>query len=457
LPYDGVYKIKADEPFSAHGYGFSAYDSYGYPLAGAMIDQTSNDNSAPEIKTVDLGNGNYEGQITELGYSDGKVSKTTDQLQTESISSGFTFIDIIKAYSYNYKFERDDFIPGETKVVNYKLTKILDYADSKAVIYVSDRRGNDTTIILQDLAEIKGQTPIITAENTNFGVFKNGQKKQLTFKLFNSGKVDSKPVEDIVLGNNNSGYQIISKFTFPLTLKANEETEIIVEFTAGKINGDISNNIGVKTVDTTIYRIMVTATVNNPIISVNDVNFGDYTIGKAIPKYDITITNSGKSILEIDKIDFPANNIFIIQVQQPSKENPLKIGTMASINLVARFDPKIEGDFKDSITFYTDGNIIKNVSYLSGKSVLSSVDEFESKFGVINIVIKENKISFNTSNELTLYSYNIFDINGKVIQIGNPNTLLNNYNIVFDNISGSVYFIELNTQYGKVLKKIIME
>jgi hypothetical protein len=47
LPYDGVFMIKADEPFSAHGYGYGNYDSYGYPVAGAMIDQTNGDTPVP--------------------------------------------------------------------------------------------------------------------------------------------------------------------------------------------------------------------------------------------------------------------------------------------------------------------------------------------------------------------------------------------------------------------------
>ena len=72
LPYDGVYKIKANEPFAALGYGFGDYDSYGYPLSGAMIDQTNGDILVPEVKMVDLGNGNYKGLINELGNPDGE-------------------------------------------------------------------------------------------------------------------------------------------------------------------------------------------------------------------------------------------------------------------------------------------------------------------------------------------------------------------------------------------------
>jgi hypothetical protein len=240
LPGDGVYKLHAYQPFAAYGYGYSSYDSYGFPLAGAMIDQSSNDNLSPEINVIDLGNGNCEGQILERGILKGKIGKNKDELQAEDDIAGYTFVDMINALSYNYKFERDDFIPGETKPLKYKLTKIDSSKDSKAVIYVSDRRGNDTTIVVE--------------------------------------------------------------------------------------NG-----------------------------------------------------------------------------------------------------------------------------------VLNSIIDLESIFGEINLYSIDKVITFKSNNEYTLNSYTIFDLNGKLIQSGNPNTTLNNYNIILNSISGSVYFIELNTQYGKVVKKIIVE
>ena len=87
--------------------------------------------------------------------------------------------------------------------------------------------------------------PIITADNTDFGYLKNGEKKQLTFKLTNKGKVNSEPVEDIILENNNSGYKILLPPNFPLTLKANEAIDLIIEFTAGANEGEFLNKIGV--------------------------------------------------------------------------------------------------------------------------------------------------------------------------------------------------------------------
>jgi hypothetical protein len=239
LPNDGVYKIRANEPFAAHGYGFSPYDSYGFPLSGGFIEQTNNDNLAPEINVVSLEEGKYQGQITEIGNSIGKTSKQSDKLQSETISSGYSLIEMINGLSYNYSFERDNFIPGESKVINYKLSKIDLSKESKAVLYVSDRRGNDTTIILQ------------------------------------------------------SGF-------------------------------------------------------------------------------------------------------------------------------------------------------------------VNSNEEFDNKHGLINLFVKDNKITFISDIDISLNSFKIYNLKGELIQSGNPAAFLNNYNITLQNISGSIYFIELNTQYGKVVKKIVV-
>ena len=439
LPKDSIFRIKADKPFGVHGYGFTEYDCYGFPLSNGMKDQTINDTLSPEITVHDFGEGCYQGQITENG------------------NSGFSFIEMINEISSNYKFERDEFTPGDSKVINYKLTKISSFKDAKAVIYISDRRGNDTTIVLEDFIAFKRLVPIITSDSSNFGYLKNGQKKQLVLKLKNSGNFNSKSVEDIVLEKGNSGFNIISPIKFPFILKANEVVDFKAEFTGGSNDGIFTDTIGVKTVDTTIYNFIIKATVSNPTIYVSDVDFGDYKIGNSALKNILTIANNGLTALEIDSIDFPKNNAFEIQVQKTSKENPLIIGNLGSLNLPVKFEPSVKGYYKDSVVFYSDGKILKNISYLFGNAVISSVEEFENKYGVINLSVKDNKISFSSGNDITLNSFSIYDLTGKIILTGNPAALLNNYNITISNISGSVYFIELNTQFGKVVKKIVVE
>jgi hypothetical protein len=55
----------------------------------------------------------------------------------------------ISLQSRNYTFSMDDFIPGTTKKIHFQLSIINPDEDAKAVIYISDRAGNDTTIIIE--------------------------------------------------------------------------------------------------------------------------------------------------------------------------------------------------------------------------------------------------------------------------------------------------------------------
>ena len=212
-----------------------------------------------------------------------------------------------------------------------------------------------------------------------------------------------------------------------------------------------------KTADTTINRIAIKATVSSPTIYTTDINFSSHIIGQPNDEAYAEIKNTGFTTLEINNIDFPKNNAFSFLKYQPSVEYPISIGPNKTVHFYVEFNPKVAGEFKDSLVFYSDGKIIKNVSYLTGKAIVNSVAEFENKYGVINLSVKDNKISFSSGNDITLNSYSIFDLTGKIIQTGSPATLLNNYNITISNISGSVYFIELNTQYGKVVKKVVLE
>jgi hypothetical protein len=364
---------------------------------------------------------------------------------------------MINDLSYNCKFERDSFIPGEFKLLNFKLTTIDSLKDAKAVIYVSDKCGNDTTIIFKTTNPLINQLPTLTGEINDFGFFKTGQKKQFSFKFKNHGKTESIPIYRIMLESDKNGFKILSDLTFPLILKENEEKSFIIEFSADTKNGEFLNNIGIDTPDTTLFLCILKSTVINPSINVPDINFGNFTIGNDAFQKDIIISNNSHSILEINKIDFPMYNVFIIKISQPSISNPIKIPAFKSIKIPVEFNPTVPGNFEDNVVFYSDGKIIKNISNLLGKAIANSVEEIENKYGMILIYVKNNGIAFKSKSDYLINSLKIYDLKSNIIQTENPNTLLNNYNIILNNISGSVYFIELNTQYGKVVKKIIIE
>jgi hypothetical protein len=142
LPGDGVYKIKADSLFAAYSFGYSDYDSYGYPTSSALADMEKADSSAP-IPTYTLENdGSVKGAII------------TDMPNDDSLRSNLALIFMDNIESYNYTFDYEPFIAGETRSTNWTLTVIDKNKDAKATLLFSDRCGNDTTIVVEYTAPV---------------------------------------------------------------------------------------------------------------------------------------------------------------------------------------------------------------------------------------------------------------------------------------------------------------
>jgi len=137
LPGDGVYRIRANNPFGAYIYGFSSYDSYGYPAASALKDISKFDTLPPEPEWEMSGDGTVN--IHKTKYV---TDKPDDSLNRSNLSTIFIHSDV----SYNYKLYYSDFMPCETPVASWRL-EILDYRDdARAVVTFRDCAGNDTTL-----------------------------------------------------------------------------------------------------------------------------------------------------------------------------------------------------------------------------------------------------------------------------------------------------------------------
>ncbi|MBS3999362.1 MAG: IgGFc-binding protein, partial [Desulfobulbaceae bacterium] len=63
LLYDGVYKLRAKDPFVAYAYGYDSYDSYGFPTSVATADLESPDTLAPYVTFQQECSGNVAGEV----------------------------------------------------------------------------------------------------------------------------------------------------------------------------------------------------------------------------------------------------------------------------------------------------------------------------------------------------------------------------------------------------------
>lgn len=156
LPNDGVYKIKSDKPFACYSFGFSDYESYGYPTSSAYKDLMVKDIVKPQPSYYIDANGDVSGEVV-------------DMPEDEKYRANLADLFLIPEKSINYKLEYDKFIPGTDRKVKWNLKVIDKSKTANALLLFNDRCGNDTVLVFNytptGLSDTKNQHPISIIPN----------------------------------------------------------------------------------------------------------------------------------------------------------------------------------------------------------------------------------------------------------------------------------------------------
>ena len=99
LPAEGVFRIQAKTPFAAYSFGYSSYDSYGYPTSAAFIDVVKKDTLPPVPTWVMDCDGYVHGEK-------GGPATIKDYPEEDSVRSNLSMIVFHAGLSYNYKIGR---------------------------------------------------------------------------------------------------------------------------------------------------------------------------------------------------------------------------------------------------------------------------------------------------------------------------------------------------------------
>ncbi len=161
LGTEGVFGIKSTNTLvGAYSYGFGNYDSYGYPTAATFDDLLANDGLAPGV----VFNGENDADIITGSVDDSHEGSSglSQFYMLESMSSNYSFeiTSVDKGFTTNSELE-PTFIPGSTKKLNWTLEKIDKSKVGNAVLYVSDRSGNDELLFFGNIS-----TTSVTPEET---------------------------------------------------------------------------------------------------------------------------------------------------------------------------------------------------------------------------------------------------------------------------------------------------
>lgn len=461
LPYDGVYRIKADEPFVAYAYGFSDYDSYGFPTSVATADLETPDTLAPYVEYSKDCDGFVTGQVIDEPRID----------PANRSNLGLIYMD---NKSFNYKFTVDEFVIGESPQTTWKLSIIDPKVDAKAFLVFIDRAGNRKDTIIEHYAI----SPEILEFKADYGTFKMEKPaltKTMTFTITNNGSrdienlysiyvtLDSKEIQD--KGSDIRTYQNfdlvgIEKVNLS-PLKVGQEIKFDVTFTARE-EGVFRDSIGVIVIDNSTkdtcfynYFTLLEAFVGNQYIIADDYNFpatvvntrtGEVTLQVKNPQENPYFSTTPLMItgytLSGDKIG--KGEIFEVKgLENISAANPLMIDPGKSYQFTVSFRPDAVRDYAAEITFIADSKIPDNVTKLTGKGVQPGLVVNGEDWGKKRVDPNSYKVENKGSHQFSPYAstnkaITVKNDGSSELKLGTPN-IKNN----LDN-KGSAFLVELN-------------
>lgn len=394
LGTEGVYGIKSDSTkFAAYSYGYGWYDSYGFPTSAALNDLTIPDTNAPIPSYVQSCDGDVKkdmGTVTDMPDDDATRSNMADLYLVKDLSENYLF---------DWRSRSGEFIPGQQRTLSWWLTVIDKKKYAKAVIYFTDRAGNDTTITVEynpPEYEVTGDLHYGLLSETGTPVILKDTIRNLSSKspLY---------VTRVELQNNNQGFRIESYepagWTPPMAIAAGAEVIVNVEFDpvaaiAGGKQPIYKDSLGVGYGDENFdecyfgYETLQDAFIGAPVIVVGDWDFGSHNIATAgTLSKTIQIKNEGDKSLNItgissDLTDPAFSHDFKTKFPNVSISSPLSIEAGKTETFTVSFTPTAVQTYTDQIVFQSDAADNRdNICQLDGKGIKSDVSAIGADWG----------------------------------------------------------------------------
>jgi len=386
LPGDGVYKLRSSKPFAAYAYGFSSWDSYGFPTSVALGDLTIIDTLPPEPEWLM----DCEGNVNATTGTKYVTDKPDDPENRSNLSTVYMHSEV----SYNYILEVSDFMPCEDERAAWKLETIDPTEDALAVVTFTDCAGNDTTLFIEyNAPDIK-----LVEKEYDFGRHSVGQTSWHMFHLINESSTAPWTVTEINLKQkdlegNPQGFTLWNEtktgpLQFPITIPPLDSLHFWVQFNA-TAEGEFWDSIGFGDTCFFYYKSYVQADVGMPVIDVSDWNFPPTNVGGT--NYgEFTIKNIGSVNLEIYDYEGPSlvgqkSGLKIYDSQELvdaniTPQNPLILAPNKSRTFQLRFRPDDTLSYPDEIRFISNtspvtiqGDPADSICVITGRGLRSEL------------------------------------------------------------------------------------
>ena len=358
LPGDGVYRVRANAPFACYAYGFSNYDSYGFPTSVALGNLEQKDSICPKPTfTV-----NCDGSV-----KDGLVRDFPDENDVR-VNFGLIYMDLEPDQSYNYDFLYDKdrtLVAGETRQTDWTLTVIDPSKKARALLWFVDRNGNDTSIVI----EYNPSTITLSPDDyLDFGLLKPNQTLTKTITLTNESPNEVK-ITQFKLKSGNQGFTL-ENVPLPFVMQSGEKRTVTFTFTKPD-DGIYLDQIGIGDDCQFVYRTELKAEVASPIIEVEDYNYGTRSKNSVTSWNQLLVKNTGRVDLELYGDDhltaLAATPEFKIVGWNHTYPRTLKPGE--NLQLQVDYAPTVVGPSSANITFSSDAKVKDSISVIQAKAV----------------------------------------------------------------------------------------
>ncbi len=349
LPGDGVYRIRCSKPFAAYAYGFSDYDSYGFPTSVALADLTVPDTVAPNPTfTINCDTSEISGEVEDLP-------------DNPAVRSNLAKIVLDPFQSYNYTLTYKQFTPGESFKTSWSLKVDTLEKPARAVVIFTDRAGNDTTIEFHYRPYLVALHP----PQLDFGVLKKGEQKTLTGWLVNLSQESPVTITRLELQQGSQGFEFVTNVPLPVTLQPGDSIPVEIRFTASA-PGKYEDSVGHGNECVFGYDQLLEAVVNAPRIEVSDADFGKVVVND-VARRDVTIYNNSDAPVVIYGYTGPNNPVFTALLSPD--DFPMTLGPKQRYTFQVEFSPTATRTYSDQIIFSNDAQEIDSIAVLVGEGI----------------------------------------------------------------------------------------
>lgn len=394
LPQDGVYKLRSSYPFAGYAYGFSNFDSYGFPTSVAVGNLEKPDKDPPITEYEVNCQGCYKDIAVTDKPDDADIrSNLADVYMLEQSENGVEL-------SFNYIFSAREivdgsFVAGETITAHWSACPEDKTKDARAVLVFKDRAGN---IRMDTLIYRAFDVSIVPEATVKFGNFKVGESRVRTITVKNNSKNYPIEITKLEFVDPAAGFTFdkpsdMPPFTLGVAGGPDDSKTIDIRFTATKVpeDGKPFRTEVVVGNDCDKTSRQLEATVGAPIIFVEDHDFGKRPVGSSTKKILRAINESDVPLTVTDISALPGGSAFTIS---GLPDVPFTIAGKGSVDnsiqFEATFKPTAEQPYNDQIVFTCDAPTRDNICILNGEGIKPSLNVTDKNWEPLRVDLSES-------------------------------------------------------------------